>query len=208
MQSFDHLSWIRFIEFMELIRLMTSVEDSEKRAKIFKIVIIGDGGVGKTSLRSRFFGEGFKSQYMMTIGADFAVKREAIDDQEYILHFWDVAGQPRFKDVRSSYYDNCMGIIVVFDLTIHHTFENIPQWVAEVSESFKGDIREVPLILIGNKMDLRGEPGIDLVPTVEASNYAKELSKWSNHEVKYFETSALVGLNVDSAFKSLIKSLP
>ena len=186
---------------------MSDSEGSEKRTNIYKIILIGDGGVGKTSLRSRFFGEGFKAQYMMTIGADFAVKRHNIDDQEYILHFWDLAGQPRFKDIRSSYYDNVNGIILIFDLTIPSTFSNIPNWITEIMQNGKGDPRDLPIVLIGNKLDLRGEPGIMTVSTEEANNYASELSKWSNKEIKYYETSALVGLNVDAAFRSLITSL-
>ena len=186
---------------------MTHDGDSQKRTKIYKIIIVGDGGVGKTSLRSRFFGEGFKTQYMMTIGADFAVKRQRIDEEDYILHFWDLAGQPRFKDIRSTYYDNCSGIVLVFDLTMPHTLTNVPQWITELSNNNSGDIKQIPMILLGNKLDLRGEPGVELVSNEEGIEYAKELSKWANQEVKYFETSALVGLNVDSAFTSLIRSL-
>ncbi len=173
----------------------------------FKIIILGDGRVGKTTLRKRFFGEKFQSEYMMTLGADFAVKRIQHKGKDFVLHFWDMAGQPHFKDVRKNYYTHVSGVVMVFDLTSPESFRNIPNWIEEFKENSTKDSKDVALILVGNKLDLRGDPDHQCIAMEEGLTYSKTLSDWSNLEIPYFETSALVGLNIDSAFKALIDKI-
>lgn len=177
------------------------------RTKIHKIIILGDGAVGKTTLRKRYFGDTFESSYSMTIGADFAVKNETINDQHYVLQIWDLAGQPRFKEVRSSFYQKAAGMILLYDISVPSSFEHLPMWIQEFSENIDTDIRDLPIILVGNKVDLRGEPGLNIVTSNEGVSYAQELTEWSNHEIPFVETSALVGLNVEVPFKKLIMNL-
>ena len=178
-----------------------------ERTKILKIIIIGDGRVGKSTLRRRYFGENFDANYIMTLGADFAVKNETVNERNYVLQIWDLAGQPKFKEIREAYYNNTSGMILVFDVNLPETFDSLPGWITEFSSNQEFDVRDVPIILVGNKIDLRGEPGSELVTAMQGMEYAKTLSEWSHHEVPYVETSALVGLNVEVPFKYLILNL-
>ena len=123
-----------------------------------KIVLLGDGGVGKTAIRRRFMGQGFKSTYMETIGSDFSTKTITL---EYNLKFvtinfqiWDLAGQPKFQNIRQMFYAGSQGLIFVFDVTRLDSLENVKLWVDEV---LKNQISKVPVILIGNKVDLKDE---------------------------------------------------
>ncbi|MCG3220558.1 MAG: GTP-binding protein [Candidatus Heimdallarchaeota archaeon] len=172
--------------------------------KIFKITLLGDGAVGKTSLRKTYLGEGFKDGYSMTIGADFAVKRLRIDDQDFVAQIWDLAGQQRFSAVREVYYRGTSGCLLVFDISRRSSFENIPSWIAELLKNNSN--RVVPIVLIGNKSDLRSTAK-DPIMREQAEEYARSLSGWSGFTVPYIETSAKTGENVDEAFKTLLKNI-
>ncbi|MHA1707549.1 MAG: GTP-binding protein [Candidatus Heimdallarchaeaceae archaeon] len=172
--------------------------------KIFKITLLGDGAVGKTSLRKTYLGEGFKDGYSMTIGADFAVKRLRIDDQDFVAQIWDLAGQQRFSAVREVYYRGTSGCLLVFDISRRSSFENIPSWIAELLKNNSN--RVVPIVLIGNKSDLRSTAK-DPVMREQAEEYAHSLTSWSGFTVPYIETSAKTGENVDEAFKTLLKNI-
>ena len=174
------------------------------RSKIFKITLLGQGGVGKTSLRHQYLGEGFQEGYSMTIGADFAAKRTEVDGESITAQIWDLAGQERFETVRSVYYRGCVGALLVFDISRPSTFDVVPNWLGELVKN--NNERIVPLILIGNKGDLRGQ--VDYaVPEETALEYAKQLTEWSGFEVPYVETSALNGDNVDKAFITLLRNV-
>ncbi|MHA2249554.1 MAG: GTP-binding protein [Candidatus Kariarchaeaceae archaeon] len=175
-----------------------------ERRKIFKIVVLGDGAVGKTALRHRYLGEGFKQSYSMTIGADFAVKRVDLDGKEIVAQIWDLAGQLRFQSVREVYYQGATGGLLVFDITRTATFQSIPNWITELLENNKNKI--VPMVLIGNKSDLR-ESSPEAISYDAGLEYAKNLSEWSNFEIPYVETSALSGDNVESAFATLLRNI-
>lgn len=169
----------------------------------FKIVLIGDGQVGKTSLRRNYMGESFRTEYLMTIGADFSVKEVPYEDYILNLQIWDLAGQPRFKDVRGAYYAGAYGALVVFDITRPETFTSIDFWINEMIKY--NDNKLIPMILIGNKADLRGETPLETqVPKRLAMAYAQTLSEWSDFKVSYIETSAKTGQNVMRAFETLI----
>ncbi len=174
------------------------------RRRIFKVVLLGEGAVGKTSLRRRYLGEGFKEGYSMTIGSDFSVKRLIIDGEEYVAQIWDLAGQQRFEAVRSTYYRGSSGCLLVFDVTNVLSFEMLPKWLEELLRN--NDNKIVPLILIGNKSDLRDQVP-NCVPRELAEEYARTLTEWSGFEVPYIETSAKTGENVDEAFMVLFKNI-
>ncbi len=172
--------------------------------RIFKISLLGEGAVGKTSLRRTYMGESFTSGYMMTVGADFAVSKLSVDEIEFTLQIWDLAGQQRFSAVREVYYRGTSGALLVFDISRPETYEAIPNWLAELIRNNKNRI--VPLVLIGNKADLRESTPYS-VPASYAQDYAQTLSTWSGFNVPYLETSALTGLNVEEAFKVLTSQI-
>ncbi len=169
-----------------------------------KIVLLGDGYVGKTSLRRTYLGSGFKSTYSMTIGADFAAKRIKVNNYDILANIWDLAGQNKFKLIRENYYKGASGGLLVFDITRRETFENIEFWIKELINNSKKEI--LPMILIGNKSDLRAtEP--NCVSIDEGIQKANDISKKYDKNVIYVESSAKTGDNVESAFNNLMMEI-
>ncbi|MHA1667041.1 MAG: Rab family GTPase [Candidatus Heimdallarchaeaceae archaeon] len=174
--------------------------------KIFKVVLIGDGAVGKTSIRRNYLGKGFRENYLMTIGADFSVKQVPYEDYMINLQIWDLAGQPRFSEVRGAYYQNCYGALVVFDITRPNTFLNIDFWINELIKYNENKL--VPMIIVGNKSDLRGTTPEEIQVNKDAAiAYSSTLSEWGGLKVEYIETSALTAQNVNSSFERLIDKI-
>ncbi|MHA2250407.1 MAG: Rab family GTPase [Candidatus Kariarchaeaceae archaeon] len=167
---------------------------------VYKITLLGDAAVGKTSLRKKFMGEGLKSNYGMTIGADFAVYK--MDD--YTLHIWDLAGQIQYSTMISMYFRGTLGSLLVFDVSRKDSFSNLPRWINELIKNNENQL--VPLVVVGNKTDLRNATWDALQPN-EGIEYANSLSEWANFEIPYIETSALTGLNVDLIFKKLVEKI-
>ena len=174
--------------------------------RIMEIALLGDGFVGKTSLLRRFKGEKFDQKYRITVGADFIVKKMQYGEQHVTLKIWDVGGQPEFARLRSQYYKNTSGILVVFDLMKRSTFDSIPVWLNEVLEN--NNWRLVPIILLGNKNDLTKEDPRE-VSDAEIAEYVEILRNWghsmdTNFVLNYYETSAKSGDNVREAFDELV----
>ena len=185
-----------------------SVDESSDNQKYFlKIVLLGDGAVGKTNIRKNYLGQGFTKDHLMTIGADFAAADKVlqIEDKEYNITFqiWDLAGQGTFNQVRSMYYRGVFGALVVFDVTRKNSFDNLSSWIKEL---YKNSNRgAVPIVILGNKYDLFDE-NEDHVKSVEINNMIELLNKElkdENFNVTYLNTSALTGLNIENAFESL-----
>lgn len=170
---------------------------------IFKLVLLGEPAVGKTSIRKSYLGEGFTGNYSMTIGSDLALKRAVYDDRNFTAQIWDLAGQSGFASFRKIYYTGAMGAIVVFDLSRPKTYERLDRWITEIIDN-RGKM--IPIILVGNKADLRGGE-ISMMSSVLGKEYAKALSDWSGFDIPYIETSALTGQNIDKAFKILLKEV-
>ncbi|MHA1449172.1 MAG: Rab family GTPase [Candidatus Hodarchaeales archaeon] len=170
---------------------------------LMKIVLAGDGAVGKTALRERYLGKGFQAKYLMTIGADFALKEASIDNKDLKFQIWDLAGQQRFSAVRSVYYLGCLGALLLFDVTRPETFENLQNWVDELwKNNGKGVI---PLVILGNKVDLRDQFP-NHVTDEQALSYCEKLSEKTRSEgfeIQYLPTSAKTGLNVAESFDKL-----
>ena len=145
--------------------------------KKYKIVIIGDGGVVKTSIRSKFLGKGFKTSYIETIGADFSTKTVLVETKKNSIpitfQIWDLAGQPKFEKIRQLFYEGSQGIIFVFDLSRLDSLENIKLWVTEV---IKNGLKSIPVLLIGNKYDLNEKGLICCEPDddIKLASYIKE----------------------------------
>jgi len=161
---------------------------------VFKVIIIGPGAVGKTSLLHRFVENKFSFRYKMTIGADFLSK--IIDykpDTTVKLQIWDIGGQDRYKFLRSSFFDGANGALIVFDLSRWHTFEELEGWLSDLHE-YAG--KDVPFALIGNKVDLVDKRD-ELYERENAEVFAKK------EKTYYVETSAKTGENVEGAFLNL-----
>jgi small GTP-binding protein len=167
---------------------------------VFKVIIIGAGAVGKTSLLHRFVENNFNFRYKLTIGADFlskVIEGFPNPDTTCKLQIWDIGGQDRYKFLRSSFFDGANGALVVFDISRWHTFEELTEWLSDLKE-FAGE--GVPFILIGNKFDLI---------TDVIGDYDKEgVEEVAKSENSYFvETSAKSGENVENAFLDLIRQM-
>ncbi|MFX0207714.1 MAG: Rab family GTPase [Candidatus Hodarchaeota archaeon] len=169
---------------------------------LYKICLLGDGGVGKTSLRERFLGKGFQSGYILTIGADFAVQNLEIDGMQYKFQIWDLAGQQRFEAVRALYYKGSHGAILVFDRTRPESLYNLANWKREL---FTNVGRQITYIILGNKSDLPNAINQEeLTSFVEKSQ--QEISDIS-FLISYLNTSAKSGLNVTEAFTQLGRTI-
>ena len=174
-----------------------------------KICLLGDGAVGKTSLKNRFIGESFTAKYLITIGADFAVKEVKLPDceQDYKLQIWDLAGQPRFDAVRTLYYKGSMGAILVFDITNRSSIDNLYNWVNEFWHN-SGKIA-IPIIILANKKDLRDQ-WPSAITEEEGHEFLKALSKQTSEfgiKFHYLETSAKTGENIDTALVKLVTEI-
>ncbi len=181
-----------------------------------KILLIGDGGVGKSSFRRAWLGETFHTQYLMTLGADFASKETSLFHSSTNTHFtikfqiWDLAGQPRFKVVSDLYYRGAVGALCFFDITNKNSYINLAEWINSYWKLNGEGIR--PLLIVGAKCDLRRNPEIqDQVSSQLGIDYARELTKYvqknNNFTIHYIETSAKDNLNVDKAFQLLGKEI-
>ena len=167
---------------------------------VFKVVLMGDGSVGKTSIRSKFMGVGFKSEYIKTIGADFASKAIVLGTNKVHFQIWDLAGQKMYKHVRSSFYSGCKCGFLVFDLTQPETLESLETWVEEAIEHSGGYLKI--FIILGNKHDLVDEIKIK---DGEVNRLLKKLQAMEDIEAAYLKTSALTGENINEAFEMMGK---
>ena len=163
---------------------------------LFKLVIIGDSGVGKSCILLRFADDTFTENYYSTIGVDFRFKCVDIGERKCKLQIWDTAGQERFKTVTSAYYRGADGIIIVFDQTDKESFNNIQHWIEDISR-YSTD--EPAKIIIANKDDMAEEKKI------VKNEDINELEKKTGLEV--IKTSAKTGENVEYAFKKLAQQL-
>jgi small GTP-binding protein len=165
---------------------------------IFKVIIVGEGGVGKTSLVKRSVDDSFKEDMKMTIGVDLAVKKITCDGQEKYLQIWDLGGQPHFKAVADIYFRGSHGVMAVFDVTRRASMDRLEDWIGRV-QSILGNL---PMVVVGNKIDLRDtEVGDNCVSKGEGREFA------SKYKSPYLETSAKDNSGVAEAFQSLADML-
>ncbi len=170
---------------------------------IFKIVIIGDPAVGKTSIRRKYLGETTIKEYIYTIGADFATKRLKISkDLSVQYQIFDLAGQQKFDKVRASFYSGVQAAILVYDITDNNTLRNIQKWIRETKKNNDGTLET--FVLVGNKIDLKDQKKSN---DILLNKIQLELSKEMGHNILHITTSALTGENIDSLFKKLTYEL-
>jgi len=157
---------------------------------LFKLLIIGDSGVGKSSLLVRFADNHFSGNYITTIGVDFKIRTIDIGGERVKLQIWDTAGQERFRTITSTYYRGTHGVIVVYDVTSGESFANVKRWLHEIDANC--DV--VNRILVGNKND---DPDRKVVLTEDARRFADQMG------IQLFETSAKDNINVEEMFRSV-----
>ena len=174
---------------------MAGVIDEEQYDYLFKIVLIGDSGVGKSNMLSRFTKNEFNIESKATIGVEFATKCITFNNKVIKAQIWDTAGQERFRAITSSYYKGAMGALLVFDISKKETFDNLDRWFNEVRAFTKP---EACIILVGNKADLTD---LREVQQEEAIKYVAQ------QKINYFETSALASTNIDKVFEELLVNI-
>jgi len=155
---------------------------------LFKLLLIGDSGVGKSCLLLRFADDTYTASYISTIGVDFKIRTIELEGKTIKLQIWDTAGQERFRTITSSYYRGAHGIIVVYDITDQDTFNNVKQWLQEIDRYASESVNK---LLVGNKSDLESKRAVE---TSVAKEYADQLS------IPFLETSAKSSTNVEQAF--------
>jgi len=162
---------------------------------VFKVLLIGDSGVGKSSILMRFTDDKFEETVVSTIGVDSKPKTVEVDGSRVKLNIWDTAGQERMGFLTSSYYRGAQGIIIVFDITSSDSYSSIQNWLGEIDRyAYEAAVK----ILVGNKLDLASSR---TVTTEKAKAYAKDLG------IEYIETSAKDGTNVTEAVMHLTKQV-
>ncbi|XP_029650557.1 ras-related protein Rab-43 [Octopus sinensis] len=163
---------------------------------LFKIVLIGDAGVGKTCVVQRFKSGTYLEKHGSTIGVDFTMKTLQIDGKLVKLQIWDTAGQERFRTITQSYYRSANGVIIAYDVTKRSSFDNIPRWLEDVKKYAGSNIVQ---LILGNKQDLEH---LREVSVAEAKAYAQHCSM-----LDAIETSAKENTNIDEAFLRMAKDL-
>lgn len=162
---------------------------------LFKLLLIGDSGVGKSCLLLRFADDTYTQDYISTIGVDFKIRTIDLDGKTIKLQIWDTAGQERFRTITSSYYRGAHGIIVVYDVTDQESFNNVKQWLQEIDRYATVGVMK---LLVGNKADLSDKKIVDY-------NAAKEFA--DSLSIPFLETSALSSTNVEQAFYTMARQI-
>ncbi|KAM3146001.1 hypothetical protein pb186bvf_001979 [Paramecium bursaria] len=162
---------------------------------LFKILLIGDLKVGKSSILLRFTDNTFNEQFLPNIGVDFKIKTIDCQGKQVKLQIWDTAGQERFKTITSSFYKGALGILIVFDISNRDSFNNLLQWMDEIKKhASEGAV----LVLVGNKLDIQDNREVS---TVEAQALAQKLN------IAYIETSSLNSINIEQPFVRIVEEL-
>ncbi|KAE8686432.1 Ras-related protein RABA1i [Hibiscus syriacus] len=162
---------------------------------LFKLVLIGDSGVGKSNLLTRFTKNEFSLDSKPTIGVEFATRNIHVDNKVVKAQIWDTAGQERYRAITSAYYRGALGALLVYDVTRNFTFESIERWLKELREHTDGNI---VIMLVGNKSDLRH---LRAVRTEDGKAFAE------NENIYFMETSALESRNVENAFAEVLTQM-
>jgi len=162
---------------------------------LYKIVLIGDSGVGKSNLLSRFTRNEFNLETKSTIGVEFATRSIQVDGKTIKAQIWDTAGQERYRAITSAYYRGAVGALLVYDIAKSQTFKNVERWLSELRENSSGNMI---IMLVGNKSDLK---------------HLREVSTETAHEfsekngLSFIETSALESTNVEAAFGKILTEI-
>ncbi|KXS19547.1 ras-related protein rab-7a [Gonapodya prolifera JEL478] len=172
---------------------------ASRRKPLLKVIILGDSGVGKTSLMNQFVNRKFSNQYKATIGADFLTKEVSVDDKVVTMQIWDTAGQERFQSLGVAFYRGADCCVLVYDVNSAKSFETLDSWRDEfLVQASPRDPDNFPFLVLGNKVDL--EEGRRQVTAKRAMHWCQ-----SKGNIPYFETSAKEAINVEPAFQAVAK---
>ncbi|CAL1536585.1 unnamed protein product [Lymnaea stagnalis] len=162
---------------------------------IFKVIIVGDSSVGKTSMLLRYTDDCFNESFITTIGVDFRIKSIEVSGVTAKMHLWDTAGQDRFRNITSSFYRGADCVLLVYDVTDMHSFTNLNTWLNDVQ---RYGTEHSLVLLVGNKLDMAGRR---VVSEAEARQFAESAG------LRYVETSAKDATNIHDAFTSVALEL-
>ena len=173
-------------------------EDKKKKVFEAKIITLGDGQVGKSSLIVRYVDKSFSINYLSTIGVDSKYKKIKLYGEEIKVKIFDTAGQERFRSITSDYIRKANGMLLVYDISHKPSYDNIENWINNLKE--ETGQKMIPAVLIGNKKDLADE-------RVISEEQGRELAKRYEMEGHFYETSCSTGENVEKAFNDLIEQI-
>lgn len=162
---------------------------------LFKLLLIGDSGVGKTCVLFRFSDDAFNTTFISTIGIDFKIKTVELKGKKIKLQIWDTAGQERFHTITTSYYRGAMGIMLVYDITNEKSFDNILKWLRNIDEHANEDVEKM---ILGNKCDMEDKR---TVSKHRGDAIARE------YGIRFMETSAKANINIEKAFTELATAI-
>eukprot|EP00123_Amoebidium_parasiticum_P013153 comp21801_c0_seq3/m.31013 comp21801_c0_seq3/g.31013 ORF comp21801_c0_seq3/g.31013 comp21801_c0_seq3/m.31013 type:complete len:211 (-) comp21801_c0_seq3:552-1184(-) len=162
---------------------------------LFKLLLIGDSGVGKTCVLFRFSDDSYNATFISTIGIDFKIRTIELDGKKIKLQIWDTAGQERFRTITTAYYRGAMGIMLVYDVTCEKSFENIRQWIRNIETHASEDVEKM---VLGNKCDMDDKR---MVAKERGEALAQE------YNVTFLETSAKNNINVEQAFTQMAAAI-
>eukprot|EP00485_Elphidium_margaritaceum_P019583 CAMPEP_0202730814 /NCGR_PEP_ID=MMETSP1385-20130828/186827_1 /ASSEMBLY_ACC=CAM_ASM_000861 /TAXON_ID=933848 /ORGANISM="Elphidium margaritaceum" /LENGTH=210 /DNA_ID=CAMNT_0049397093 /DNA_START=98 /DNA_END=730 /DNA_ORIENTATION=- len=173
---------------------------AHRKKVLLKVIILGDSGVGKTSLMNKFVNDKFSKQYKATIGADFLTKEIVIDDKLVTMQIWDTAGQERFQSLGVAFYRGADSCILVYDITDQKSFDSLDLWMDEfIAQAAPRNPKEFPFVVLGNKSDLAKTKR--QVADAKARTWCK-----NKNEIPFFETSAKDNSNVEQAFQTVARN--
>nr|XP_058972215.1 ras-related protein Rab-10-like [Pocillopora verrucosa] len=161
---------------------------------LFKLILVGDSGVGKTDILFRFSDDAFNTTFQTTIGIEFMMKTIELQGKKIKLQIWDTAGQERFHTITSAYYRGAMGVMLVYDITQEKTFDNIPKWLRDIEENAP----DVEMMILGNKCHMDDRR---VVTKERGEQIARE------HGIRFFEISAETNVNIEQAFYTLAEDI-
>ncbi|XP_055996105.1 EF-hand calcium-binding domain-containing protein 4B-like isoform X2 [Ostrea edulis] len=168
------------------------------RQRLFKVVFVGDSGVGKSCFIHRFCNDQFNPTFSATIGVDFQVKSIVLESQVIVLQLWDTAGQERYRSITKQYFRKADGVIMMYDVTTEATFTNVRNWVTSVKDGVE---EGTAMVVVGNKTDLIEEQDRRAVKTKDGNKLAAE------YDATFFEVSAKSGVNIKECMEALARIL-
>ncbi|KAG2195274.1 rab small monomeric GTPase [Mucor mucedo] len=173
---------------------------STRKKVLLKVIILGDSGVGKTSLMNQYVNKKFSGQYKATIGADFLTKEVMVDDKLVTMQIWDTAGQERFQSLGVAFYRGADCCVLVYDVNNNKSYESLGQWHDEfLVQASPRDPDNFPFVVLGNKVDV--DESKRMVSQKRAMAFCQ-----AKGNIPYFETSAKEAINVEQAFQTIAKN--